>query len=146
MSRNNNNFNNMNTLAGTTWVFQTQGTLTGSIAFQQVGPSLNAGVATITGANPPVGEQITTFQASWAESIDGTHFAVQFADFELTPGLVYPPPLGLPTIHSDGGVGQLVVLFGSHSDGKATMFGTNFQTACHPSGHVVGSFNMTKLP
>lgn len=133
----------MNTLAGTLWNFSTQGTLTGTIYFQQVG-SAHSGMATITGTNPPVGEQVTTFQASWAESIDGTHFAVQFADFELYPGIVYPPPLGLPTIHSDGGVGQLVVLFGSHSDGKATMFGTNFQTACHPSGHVVGSFTMTK--
>lgn len=135
----------MSTLAGTTWTFSTSGNLAGTISFQQVGPSSNAGVATITATNPPVGYMgSTTFTAQWAEVGDGNQFAVQLASFIATDGF-NPPPLGIPTINASGsGSAQPVTLWGSHTNGNATMYGSNFQTMMGQD--VVAAFSMTRNP
>lgn len=133
----------MSTLAGTTWQFSTTGNLAGTIYFQQVGSSPNAGVATITATNPPVGYiGATTWQAEWAEVADGNNFAVQFADFEATENF-NPPPVGFPTINAGQLDMQPVTLFGSHSNGLAIMYGTNFQTQ-DADNNVVTVFTMKR--
>lgn len=133
----------MSTLANTTWEFGTLGQLTGIIYFQQVGPSQNAGVATITATNPPIGyEGSGVWTAQWAEVSDGNNIAVQFNNFINDPNF-NPPPLGIPTINGGGGSPQLITLFGTHTNGQATMFGTNYQTQ-DANGEVVMSFTMTR--
>ncbi len=133
----------MSTLAETTWTFSTTGALAGTIYFQMVGPSPNAGVATITATNPPIGYNgPTTWQAAWAEVSDGNHFAVQFSDFMTTQSF-NPPPVGVPTINAGQLDMQPVTLFGSHANGIATLFGTNFQTQ-DANGNIVIVFNMQR--
>ncbi|MCW4469396.1 hypothetical protein OGH69_10500 [Flavobacterium sp. MFBS3-15] len=142
----------MSTLAGTTWTFSTQGDMEGTIEFIQNGPSQNAGVANITATNPPMGCTPGTFQAAWAEVADGNYFAVQFSDFMPTlypdssngPDSYLPPPLGIPTINAGQYNAQPVTLFGQHTDGVASMFGTNFQTEIPANNHVMMAFTMTK--
>jgi hypothetical protein len=135
----------MNSLANTTWTFSTQDALAGTIQFQQVGPSPNSGVATITPTNPPAGFNVGTYQAQWAQSADGKNFAVQFSDFMTDPSGFNPPPLAVPTINAGTINMQPVTLFGSMTgNGKANMCGTNFGTRTALNAHVVGTFTMTQ--
>ena len=133
----------MSTLANTTWTFGTQGSLAGTISFQQVGPSLNAGVAIITAANLPIGYQGSgVWPASWAEATDSNNFAVSLSDFMNDPTF-NPPPLGIPEIMSDQNAAMFVTFFGTHASGFATVFGTNFQTT-DTAGNVVQHFTMVR--
>ncbi len=117
----------MSTLANTIWTFNTQGTLAGTISFQQVGSSPNVGVATITATNPPPAYTGGgTWQASWAEAADGNNFTVQFNNFGNDLNF-NPPPLGLVEINGAQIDAILITLFGSHTNGAATVYGTNFQ-------------------
>ena len=130
----------MSTLANTTWTFETQGQLAGTIYFQQAGPPQNAGVATITATDAPPSYSGGTWQAAWAEVSDGNNFAVQFNNFANDPTF-NPPPLGIPTINSGQIDAQLITLFGNHANGLANVFGTNFQTQA-ANGEVVTVFTM----